>query len=595
MKYNLNAFNADVQYYSKRLQGKVKDKVVFVILGLKQSKAFFSIAPMSRAVHELGGDMHVMVIDESNTNLEILKDVWYVYDDLSRKRLDTKKTRLLRDFISSVNKRTKTKSFKDIFKGPDIVIKAEKGRFSGTLDMDYRYGWHRWHKWNGLLETSFRIWKQGYDLKKGEKAGISFVLVPSEKNTELPLEDYLDSYSIARAMAISAKRFKVNLRVGSSSDRFSLLAKPVRTADLVTTLRGCELSRDVDEEVFKKYKLLSESLGIYRMDHTQAGFGIHAKGYYGKHFFGDSIGYPSLDKKTRWSSPGQLMLKDRYEPQTAFEKRDPMMRYAVTETLPIDIFIETCNLDYSRLRKRSMKIRDIFNKCQYIRVIGKAVGEYKTDFTVALVSSDGKKRRLFTAQDSDVRTIVDKEHYRRTRKKAGAYANFPSGETFVTPENVHGMMVGDVVINIDRSYVIPERTPIIVEFTGNRYKVIKAPKKINEAMVKVRTEARQKINDIEKSGSLPKEIIKIYKKNFWNIGEFAVNTNPKAKLCDYLIVNEKIARMIHVALGMGFEPDRKTMYHWDIVVNAPKQKLDIYGVDKDKRVFWVLKKGEFVV
>ena len=39
-----------------------------------------------------------------------------------------------------------------------------------------------------------------------------------------------------------------------------------------------------------------------------------------------------------------------------------------------------------------------------------------------------------------------------------------------------------------------------------------------------------------------------------------------------------------MALGLGFEPDRKTLYHWDIVVNAPRQELDIYGVDKEKKV-----------
>ena len=59
---------------------------------------------------------------------------------------------------------------------------------------------------------------------------------------------------------------------------------------------------------------------------------------------------------------------------------------------------------------------------------------------------------------------------------------------------------------------------------------------------------------------LPKEIINIYKKNFWNIGEFAVNTNPKAKLCNYLIVNEKIADMVCITkwavLGGGnFRPE----------------------------------------
>jgi hypothetical protein len=46
---------------------------------------------------------------------------------------------------------------------------------------------------------------------------------------------------------------------------------------------------------------------------------------------------------------------------------------------------------------------------------------------------------------------------------------------------------------------------------------------------------------------------------------------------------------------MGFDADRATVYHWDIVINSPKQKLDIYGVDKNKKVHWVIKKGKFVV
>ena len=98
----------------------------------------------------------------------------------------------------------------------------------------------------------------------------------------------------------------------------------------------------------------------------------------------------------------------------------------------------------------------------------------------------------------------------------------------------------------------------------------------------------------EKNKSLPKEIIDLKKKNFERIGEFAINTNPKAKLCEYLIVNEKIARMMHIALGSGFEPDRSTEYHMDIVFNAPRQKLDVYGIDKKEKMHWILKNGEFV-
>ncbi len=593
MKYDIRIFDNGVDYYTKKLEGKVRNKVVLVVLNITQHKAFYSLAPLSRAVHNLKGDMQVVIIDENSNSLDVLKDVWKVYDDLKNK-VNTEEVNTLRRFIEEVDKKTKTTSFRGIFERPDIVLEAKENGFSGDLELEYKDGWHVEYRWGELLETATNIWKNGYNLKENEKVGIAFVLVPSEENTELPLEDYLDSYSITMAMAAAAKKFKVNLRVGSYSDRFSMLDKPVRTAELVTTLRGCELSKEVDEGVFKRYKEFSRLLKIGRMDYTSASFGIHAKGYYGKHFFGDSIGYPSLDKKTRWSSPGQLMLKDRYEPQTAFEKRDPMTRYAMTETLPIDIFIETCNIDFDKLRKRSKKIRDIFNKCEYIKVMGNNAEKVKTDFIVNLVSKNGR-RWLFTAQDSDVRTIIDKEYYEKTKIKAGSYANFPSGETFVTPESFRGTMIGDVVINLDRSYVIPEKEPIIIKFMGNKYKVVKASKKINDVIKRERSDAKRKLEDIEKSRSLPKDVIDVYKRNFMNIGEFAVNTNPKAKLCNYLIVNEKIAKMIHVALGSGFEPDRRSMYHWDIVVNAPRQKLDIYGVDKHKKIHWVLKKGEFVV
>ena len=53
--------------------------------------------------------------------------------------------------------------------------------------------------------------------------------------------------------------------------------------------------------------------------------------------------------------------------------------------------------------------------------------------------------------------------------------------------------------------------------------------------------------------------------------------------------------MMHLALGMGFDPDRKTVYHWDIVVNAPRQKMNIYGVDSKNKVHNILKNGKFVV
>ena len=105
----------------------------------------------------------------------------------------------------------------------------------------------------------------------------------------------------------------------------------------------------------------------------------------------------------------------------------------------------------------------------------------------------------------------------------------------------------------------------------------------------------ENILEQEKNKSLTKEIIKLKKKNFEHIGEFAINTNPHASLCDYLIINEKIANMIHVAFGSGFEADTATEYHMDVVIDSPRQKLDIYGVDKNKKKNWIIKNGRFVL
>jgi len=76
--------------------------------------------------------------------------------------------------------------------------------------------------------------------------------------------------------------------------------------------------------------------------------------------------------------------------------------------------------------------------------------------------------------------------------------------------------------------------------------------------------------------------------SFGPIKIISPDTNPKARLCEYLIVNEKIAKMMHIALGSGFEPDRSTEYHMDIVFNAPRQKLDVFGVDKEGNKYWIL-------
>ncbi|MBI2656835.1 hypothetical protein HYX03_03790 [Candidatus Woesearchaeota archaeon] len=588
MKYNENMFNSAVEEYKKHLKN-IRGKDFLIIFDIKNKDAFFSIAPLSRALHDLKNDAACTGINSKSEGLDALKDVWKVFEDFET-GINNEKTSALRDFIDEVDKKARGE-FRKLFKKPDFVIEAKEKRFSGSLELPFNAEWFKDYRMKELMQTAKILWRDVYALKKGESVGIGFSLIPAPNLMGHPLEDYLDSYSIIWAMTQTARKIAEPV-MNAYTFRASMLGKSERISDLRATLLGCELDKEIDEEPFIKYKKLSKLLRIDRIKPIDLSFSISPKGYPGKHLFGEVIGYPSLNKKTRWQTPGQMIYKLDFYPQTKYETRDPVARVAFTETIPIDIFIETNLVDWTDIRLRNQKIKDIMDKCDVIYVEGKLKERYATKLEVGLVKPDGT-RRWVRRSDTDVREKINKTYLEMTGIKAGCMGNIPGGEAFTTPEYIKGIFVGDVVVHVDQSYPLDEKNPLVVECYGDSYKIINGPKNIMDKIKERKNDAMKLLLEAEKNKSLPTEIIDLKKKNFERIGEFAINTNPKAKLCEYLIVNEKIARMMHIALGSGFEPDRSTEYHMDIVFNAPRQKLDVYGVDKQGYKHWILKNGEF--
>jgi hypothetical protein len=587
-RYNLKALDSASKAYKKILRN-IKDKTVLVVLDISQKKAFYSLAPLSKAIHELNADMNVQVINKKSNNLEVLQDIWTTYTDM-KSGIKNKKTKALKDFISSINKKCK-KSIDKIFEPPELYLNAGKKGFEGSFKLPYKISWFKEYRYKALLKTASVIWTQVYDINKDEKVSIGFDLIRKKSELGLPIEDYLDSFQISYSM-MSALKENI-LGMSSSSPRKSQLDEPERISDLKATLLGCELCKNSDETIFRKFKILSRLLKINKLEIASAVFGIRGKGYAGRHFFGECIGYPSENKKTRWLSPGQMIYKLNYYPQTALDNSKPKARIAFTETLPIDVFIKTSNIDWLAMQKRDKKIVDIVKRSEYIIVKGKKISGYRTDLKVGLVDKKGKRRR-FRGSDVETRNLIS-PYYKKQGILAGTMANIPGGEAFGTPEYMKGTFIGDVIISLDQSYVLDKKNPIIVKCYGNSYKIVKGPKKIIDKFKEKKKESWKQLKKHEKNKSVPKKVIELNKKNFNNIGEFAINTNPKAELCDYLIVNEKIANMIHIALGSGFDADRATYYHTDIVIDSPRQELDIYGVDKYGKKHWIHKKGKFVI
>jgi hypothetical protein len=584
MKYDLKEFNNAVQYYQSQLKN-FKKKDIFVVFEAKNDKAFFSLAPLSRALHNLDCEMNVRGLDGPSKSLDAINDVWDVFDDLNN-GVKNSKTAALNDFINEADKKAKGE-FRKIFKRPDAFIVADDKGFIITpgLKLDFRTEWFKKYRWNELLATAKVIWKQVYNLKKNEKAGIGFDVILKAKDITYPLEDYLDSYIIARTTWIACYAKKKPLSAYTSKK--TMLEHSERTSELAATLLGCELEKDIDEPVFRKYKILSKLLKLERFDTNDLAFFVKGEGFPGKHIFGETIGYPTPNKKSRWDSPGGIIYQLPWYPQTKIDSRAPLSRIAFTDTLPLDIYIGSCYIDWLKMKKKNDALITLANKSDKIFVESK-----KTNLEVNLIRKN-KTHVVPMNSDVDVRRKLD-PHYLKKGLKAGTYANIPGGEMFLSPEWMKGTFYGDVVISIDKSYVLSSNNPLVIKCDEKGYKIIGGPKDIIKKINEKKNESMKVLLKQEKNKSLPKEIIKMKKDNFNQIGEFAINTNPKAELCNYLIVNEKIAGMIHVALGSGFEDDRATLYHYDIVTNAKEQKLDIYGL-KGKKKLWMLKKGKLVL
>jgi hypothetical protein len=588
MKYDLNAFNSAVNYYERALKD-FRKKTIFIVFDAYNDKAFFSLAPLSRALHNLGCELDVRGLDGPSKALDALNDVWDLFDDLKR-GVKNAKTIALNDFITEADKKAKGE-IRKIFKRPDLVLLAENKHFIGAdrLKLNFRPEWFRKYRWQKLLATGKIIWKQVYNLKKSEKVGIGFDLILRAKDIKYPLEDYLDSFAIARTMWITCYGKKKPL--SSYTSKKTMLEPSERTSELAVTLLGCELEKEIDEPVFKKFKKLSLLLRLNRFDTNDVSFFVKGEGYPGKHIFGETIGYPTPNKKSRWDSPGGIIYQLPWYPQTKIDGRAPKSRLAFTDTLPLDIYISSCCIDWLKMKRKNDALVRLANKSDKI-----IVKSEKTKLEINLLRKN-KTHVMPMNSDVDVRWKLD-PHYLKKGIKAGTYANIPGGEMFLSPEWMKGTFYGDVVISVDKSYVLNSKNPLVIKCDENGYKILDGPKDVIKKINEKKNEAMKILLEQEKNKSLPKEIIALKKKNFNHIGEFAINTNPKAELCNYLIVNEKIAGMAHIALGSGFEDDRASVYHYDIVINAKEQKLDIYGMKKEKgkeKKLWMMRKGKLIV
>ncbi len=194
-----------------------------------------------------------------------------------------------------------------------------------------------------------------------------------------------------------------------------------------------------------------------------------------------------------------------------------------------DIFIRGMNADYNKIKQRSKKLRILFNKAKKVGVTTKK----GTNLNM------GAKNR---------KGLGDTGIYH----KKGDFGNLPSGESGVAP--LEGTTNGIVII--DKTFA----------GVGLLKKPIKLVFKKGYAKITGGKEAQKLIKILED----------IKNKDVYNIAEFAIGLNNKAKITGNILEDEKVYGTAHVALGNNKSYGGKidVPIHLDGVFNKPTVFID---------------------
>ena len=105
MKYDEKSFNSAIQDYKDKIKG-AKGKCFLVIFDILNKNAFYSLAPLSRALHELGADACCIGMYKNSDSYNALGEVWDAHQQI-KSGLDSERSRALKDFIGEVEKKAK--------------------------------------------------------------------------------------------------------------------------------------------------------------------------------------------------------------------------------------------------------------------------------------------------------------------------------------------------------------------------------------------------------------------------------------------------------------------------------------------------------
>ncbi len=236
--------------------------------------------------------------------------------------------------------------------------------------------------------------------------------------------------------------------------------------------------------------------------------------------------------------------------------------------ITVDQFIKTVPVDYPRMRRECAAVARVLDAGISVRITSSA----GTDLVIGIAG-----RESFV-DDGDFST-------------PGRGGNLPAGEAFISPVvgTSEGMIVFDGSISLHNGVQVIEE-PIRAKVEDGYVVSIEGgeeAKSLDHSL----TEGENLARRFRREGRLNPDQGELYARNARNIGELGIGLNPAAEIVGSMLIDEKVYRTCHLAIGHNYDEDAPALIHLDGLVTEPT--VTVTGPQGE--VTTVLEKGELVL
>ena len=215
-------------------------------------------------------------------------------------------------------------------------------------------------------------------------------------------------------------------------------------------------------------------------------------------------------------------------------------------TVTIEQFIKTVPVDYSRMKKEALFIKKILDDGSKVRI----TCPFGTDIEFGI-----NKRTAFV-DDGDF-------------SEPGAGGNLPAGESFISPGNgtAEGRIAFKGSISVYNGVLILDNPLIVTVRNGFVDKITED--ETGKILADTIERGKAAAEESGRNGKLSPEDAAEYARNARHLGELGIGINPNAEIIGNMLIDEKVYKTCHIAIGSNYDNDAPAMIHLDGLIQQP--------------------------